>query len=100
MIKSIMTTTTTTIIIIILIINKKIPIYDYIPDLLDGNPIYTEDQMKERTFEANIQAEAVGQQLDFFTKQLKRLREERRISAMVMLAERTRRMREAEESGQ
>ncbi|ORX56035.1 hypothetical protein BCR36DRAFT_280994 [Piromyces finnis] len=54
----------------------------------------------KRTIEANIQAEAVGQQLDFYTKQLTRLREERRISAMVMLAERTRRMREAEESGQ
>jgi len=79
---------------------NEIPIYEYIPDLLDGNPIYTTDQMKERTVEANIQAEAVGQQLDFYTKQLTRLREERRISAMVMLAERTRRMREAEESGQ
>jgi len=77
----------------------KIPIYEYIPDLLDGNPIYTTEQMKERTVEANIQAEAVGQQLDFYTKQLTSLREERRISAMVMLAERTRRMREAEESG-
>jgi len=77
----------------------KIPIYEYIPDLLDGNPIYTTEQMKERTVEANIQAEAVGQQLDFYTKQLTRLREERRISAMVMLAERTRRLREAEESG-
>jgi len=76
------------------------PIYQYIPDLLDGLPIYTKDEMKERAVEANIQAEAVGQQLDFYTKQLKRLREERRISAMVMLAERTRRMREAEESGQ
>jgi len=79
---------------------NEIPIYQYIPDLLDGVPLYTENEIKERTIEANIQAEAVGQQLDFFTKQLKRLREERRISAMVMLAERTRRMREAEESGQ
>ncbi|ORX79757.1 hypothetical protein BCR32DRAFT_205288 [Anaeromyces robustus] len=85
------------------VMKEKIPkilIYQYIPDLLDGQQIYTNDQMKERTVEANIQAEAVGQQLDFYTKQLKRLREERRISAMVMLAERTRRMREAEESGQ
>ncbi|KAG4093259.1 hypothetical protein H8356DRAFT_1277807 [Neocallimastix lanati (nom. inval.)] len=80
--------------------DKEIPFYQYIPDLLDGAPVYSSNEIKERTFEANIQAEAVGQQLDFFTKQLKRLREERRISAMVMLAERTRRMREAEESGQ
>ncbi|KAJ3039216.1 Cilia- and flagella-associated protein 91, partial [Rhizophlyctis rosea] len=37
--------------------------------------------------------------LDHLTKELTRLREERRISALVLLAERTRRMREAEESG-
>ena len=37
--------------------------------------------------------------LDFLTKELLRLQEERRIHAYVMLAERERRMREAEESG-
>ncbi|KAI8894254.1 solute carrier, TRAMD3 or PAT1-domain-containing protein [Globomyces pollinis-pini] len=50
-------------------------------------------------FETAIQAEYVGKTLDFLTKELVRLREERRIAAMVKLAERTRRMREAEESG-
>ncbi|KAJ3091336.1 Cilia- and flagella-associated protein 91 [Quaeritorhiza haematococci] len=50
-------------------------------------------------FESNIQADYVGQALDFLTKELVRLREERKIAAMVMLAERTRRMREAEETG-
>ena len=50
-------------------------------------------------FESNIQAEYVGKMLDFLTKELVRLREERRIAAMVEFAHRTRRMREAEESG-
>lgn len=51
-------------------------------------------------FESSVQAEYVGKRLDFLTKELVRLREERRIAAMVRYAERTRRMREAEESGQ
>ncbi|KAJ3302204.1 Cilia- and flagella-associated protein 91 [Kappamyces sp. JEL0829] len=51
------------------------------------------------SFESAVQAEYVGKTLDFLTKQLVRLREERRIAAMVKLAERTRKMREAEESG-
>ncbi|NXW38226.1 CFA91 protein, partial [Phaetusa simplex] len=38
--------------------------------------------------------------LDFLSKELVRLQEERKIHAFVMLAERQRRMREAEESGQ
>lgn len=42
----------------------------------------------------------LGRQLDFLNKELIRLQEERRISAFVMLAERQRRIREAEESGQ
>ena len=41
-----------------------------------------------------------GRQLDFFNKELIRLQEERRVSAFVMLAERQRRIREAEESGE
>ena len=41
----------------------------------------------------------LGRQLDFLNKELTRLQEERRISAFVMLAERQRRVREAEESG-
>jgi hypothetical protein len=50
-------------------------------------------------FEGVVQAEYLGKTLDFLTKQLVRLREEKRIAAVVKLAERTRRMREAEESG-
>jgi hypothetical protein len=41
----------------------------------------------------------IGQQLDYLTKELVRFKEERRIHAMVMLAERQRSMREAEEKG-
>jgi predicted phage gp36 major capsid-like protein len=41
----------------------------------------------------------VGQQLDYLNKELVRFKEERRIHAMVMLAERQRSMREAEEKG-
>ena len=41
----------------------------------------------------------LGQQLDFLNKELVRIQEERRVSAFVMLAERQRRMREAEEGG-
>lgn len=41
----------------------------------------------------------LGQRLDFLTKELVRLEEERRVAAYVMLAERERRIREAEESG-
>ena len=50
-------------------------------------------------FESNVQAEYVGKTLDFLTKELVRLREERRIAAMVKFAELTRRKREAEETG-
>mmetsp|Transcript_5191 Transcript_5191/g.7644 ORF Transcript_5191/g.7644 Transcript_5191/m.7644 type:complete len:661 (+) Transcript_5191:149-2131(+) len=41
----------------------------------------------------------VGQQLDYLNQELVRFKEERRIHAMVMLAERQRSMREAEEKG-
>lgn len=44
-------------------------------------------------------ASHLGQRLDFLTKELLRLQEERRVAAYVMLAERQRRIREAEESG-
>ncbi|KAJ3233118.1 Cilia- and flagella-associated protein 91 [Chytriomyces hyalinus] len=52
----------------------------------------------DKLFESNVQAEFVGKALDFLSKELVRLREERRISAMVRLAERTRQMREADET--
>ncbi len=42
---------------------------------------------------------SMGDMLDFLSKELIRLQEERRIHAFSMLAERQRRLREAEESG-
>ncbi|KAJ1551277.1 Cilia- and flagella-associated protein 91, partial [Nowakowskiella sp. JEL0078] len=59
---------------------------------------FYEKLLLEQSFEINIQGEYVGKTLDYLSKELLRLREERRIAAMVKLAERTRRMREAEES--
>eukprot|EP00043_Microstomoeca_roanoka_P018389 m.196333 g.196333 ORF g.196333 m.196333 type:complete len:742 (-) comp16816_c5_seq1:276-2501(-) len=47
----------------------------------------------------DVQAEHVGSTIDFLSKELVRLQEERRIHAFAMLAERERRMREAEEAG-
>lgn len=48
---------------------------------------------------APLQSEYVAQTLDFLTKELTRLRQEQVIAAVVRLAERTRRLREAEEAG-
>ncbi|XP_050416159.1 cilia- and flagella-associated protein 91 [Patella vulgata] len=48
---------------------------------------------------ANVEGSSVGHMLDFLSKELVRLQEERRIHAFSMLAERERRIREAEESG-
>ena len=47
----------------------------------------------------SLEGETVSDMLDFLSKELIRLQEERRIHAFAMLAERQRRMREAEESG-
>ena len=47
----------------------------------------------------HMEGETVSDMLDFLSKELIRLQEERRIHAFAMLAERQRRMREAEESG-
>lgn len=46
-----------------------------------------------------LEGEAMGDMLDYLSKELIRLQEERRIAAFAMLAERQRRLREAEESG-
>lgn len=46
-----------------------------------------------------MEGESLGDMLDFLSKELIRLQEERRIHAFSMLAERQRRIREAEESG-
>jgi len=48
---------------------------------------------------SNLEGTATGDMLDFLAKELIRLQEERRIHAFAMLAERERRIREAEESG-
>uniref|UniRef100_A0A8C2U3F9 Cilia- and flagella-associated protein 91 n=1 Tax=Coturnix japonica TaxID=93934 RepID=A0A8C2U3F9_COTJA len=57
---------------------------------------------KLSSMESNLAREegrVLANMFDFLTKELLRLQEERKIHAFVMLAERTRRMREAEESG-
>lgn len=48
---------------------------------------------------ATIEGRTLGNILDFLSKELVRLQEEQKIHALVMLAERQRRMREAEEAG-
>ncbi|BFZ13751.1 hypothetical protein BsWGS_16789 [Bradybaena similaris] len=48
---------------------------------------------------AELESKSLGEMFDFLTKELIRLQEERRIHAFTMLAERHRRIREAEESG-
>lgn len=48
---------------------------------------------------AGLEGRALADMFDFLSKELVRLQEERRIHAFAMLAERQRRMREAEESG-
>ncbi|GFO41778.1 cilia- and flagella-associated protein 91 [Plakobranchus ocellatus] len=48
---------------------------------------------------ADLESKSLGEMMDFLTKELVRLQEERRIHAFSMLAERQRRIREAEESG-
>eukprot|EP00164_Ancoracysta_twista_P001148 GFYU01001505.1.p1 GENE.GFYU01001505.1~~GFYU01001505.1.p1 ORF type:complete len:173 (-),score=75.17 GFYU01001505.1:50-568(-) len=47
-----------------------------------------------------MDGEIVAKTLDFLSKEIVRFQEERRIAAIVKLAERKRRMREAEEAGQ
>ncbi|XP_062905921.1 cilia- and flagella-associated protein 91 isoform X2 [Mobula hypostoma] len=59
-------------------------------------------QHKHSTMEdylAHVEGRVLADMFDFLNKELQRLQEERRIHAMVMLAERRRRIREAEESG-
>ncbi|XP_048450762.1 cilia- and flagella-associated protein 91-like, partial [Rhincodon typus] len=59
-------------------------------------------QQKLSTMEdylSHIEGHVLADMFDFLNKELLRLQEERRIHAIVMLAERRRRIREAEESG-
>lgn len=69
------------------------------PEVGDDDLFSRISDEKSIRFESAVQAEYVGKTLDFLTKELTRLREEKRIAAMVKLAERTRRIREAKESG-
>jgi hypothetical protein len=48
---------------------------------------------------STLEGTATGDMLDFLSKELIRLQEERKIHAFAMMAERERRIREAEESG-
>merc|ERR1719335_1399478 len=60
------------------------------------------EQMRERAFEGaleSIQGTVISQTLDQLSKELLRFQEERRIAAMVKLAERDRQLRQAQESG-
>lgn len=58
-----------------------------------------EDQDALQVAADGLQAELVGTSLDTTSKELRRFQEERRIAELVCEAERTRRVREAEESG-
>lgn len=64
-----------------------------------AGPAVDLNEEERRNFEILIQAPYVGQRVEFLSKELTRIREERRIIAMVELAQRTRRLREAEEQG-
>jgi hypothetical protein len=69
------------------------------PNSISDSSVLTSELSEDMIrFESTVQAEYVGKQLDFLSKELVRLREEQRIAAMVKLAERTRCMREAHES--
>eukprot|EP00163_Fabomonas_tropica_P001068 TRINITY_DN10809_c0_g1_i1.p1 TRINITY_DN10809_c0_g1~~TRINITY_DN10809_c0_g1_i1.p1 ORF type:complete len:645 (-),score=204.67 TRINITY_DN10809_c0_g1_i1:209-2143(-) len=57
-----------------------------------------QEDLKSATLET-LEGEIVGQTLDFLSKELVRYQEEKHIAEMVAKAEKTRRMREAEESG-
>jgi len=60
------------------------------------------DQIKEKAFEGvleSIQGSVISQTLDQLSKELLRFQQERRIAAMVKLAEKDRQLRQAQESG-
>lgn len=69
---------------------------------LDARAEREKSQHQQRLIKGHmesVQGSVIGSTLDFLSKELVRLEEERRISAIVKLAERQRRMREAEEAG-
>ncbi|KAI9188418.1 hypothetical protein H9P43_002809 [Blastocladiella emersonii ATCC 22665] len=69
------------------------------PAHLTGKPVETAAEREAQLFEDHVQAAYVGQQFDYLDKELRRLEDQRRLAALAKLAERTRRMREAQESG-
>eukprot|EP00736_Rhodelphis_marinus_P005056 Rmarinus@m.3830 len=71
-------------------------------ELANDDAIHRLSLHREKLMHSTVQSlegEMVSQSLDYLSKQLERLKQERRISAMVKLAERRRWMREAEEAG-
>jgi hypothetical protein len=68
-----------------------------------GNPLRSKISLgaeeTDKAVEIVITAEYLGKLFDYYTKQLTILREERRIAAETKLAERTRKLKEAEERG-
>jgi pregnane X receptor len=85
---------------------KELRLSEVINDLADeikiADAATAEKKLKEDAVASSVaavQGEMVGTTLQFLSTELIRLREERKIQAMAMLAERTRRLREAEEGG-
>ena len=85
---------------------KELRLSEVIDDLADEIAVADAAQDQKKLKEdavassvAGVQGEMVGTTLQFLSTELIRLREERKIQAMAMLAERTRRLREAEEGG-
>lgn len=53
--------------------------------------------LESKRVESSLESAYLGQMFDFYTKELSRLREEKRIMAMVMLTERIRKQKESYE---
>ena len=70
----------------------------YNNNINNNNNIFSQESIIDKVM-SELEGESLGDMLDFLSKELIRLQEERRIHAFAMLAERQRRIREAEESG-
>jgi hypothetical protein len=73
---------------------KELRISEQQPPDVVVDPIHALDNAVD-----TLQGEVIGQALDFISKEVVRVAEERRIAEMAEIAARTRRIREAEESG-
>lgn len=85
---------------------KELRLAEVIDQISDEIAVSTEAETKRKlksdavsSSVAAAEGEMVGTTLQFLSTELVRLRQERKIQAMAMLAERTRRLREAEEAG-